>query len=731
MKRTNRPPFIFRLMLLSIFLPIGITAGIGLVDLIASNLFDPSQPLLIGIPIAWVLLFLVTFPLFLGILIFHTGKWQLPALVAATLYFSFYGLMVLESFENDRIYTPPEKRFIRWEFNSSRIPDEIDVYCNDIYLGQIPLKIRVDEFVEKVPEWTSPPEQRFYDEQTTSYTWLPWDDFRKEQFVKTQELLNFREQSGLSLSPDALAAARKKQITKYDSDCRYWWRFESSKNQLIAQKKFFVNSSTFEKVLDGYLCDMDNLFSPSAAMHTWLLVDVLDQLTESEKNDWDKHVLKHWSLLGKSLPQQLTEEARRYRLKNRNDPRIKIFETALDSVARLKYGLSNPPTEEECRQLLTHWVNETYNVDKRTFQFSNKYSSKISNTTGLQVEVVSAEAPLIDVAIKLMGTTVRKPLAEQWKKNDYKSDQSKAPLIYISKIDRGAEYFDDFARYLVTTKNGRLELLENQNEKVIPLFRTFLYRKSFLDFIKRDAGYSQQLVEYYQQLVLFYSNVNNPLLEQVFREYIVYILSDLRYSAINYNKLQEDITNILHARIAQENIDKNELAVWIASLPLHQASKDILIQQIETVHNKTISFANFLQLHGIISKTKITAEDVNRWFAENPDGTLKMFFETFEDDFQLSDEINVPNYKDPNGKYWTHAKALVLALLFTNTPETQKTIKQLCNNKDNRYLVSIALRLQFGSGVVFDHDFLESFSKNLFNFSIEYPDFMFDIFETF
>ncbi|MDR0704663.1 MAG: hypothetical protein LBF88_06695, partial [Planctomycetaceae bacterium] len=329
MKRTNRLPFVFRLMLLSVFLPIFITLGIliytSLIHL--SDSFWIDQSLIGGIPITWFCCSLATFPFLLGIWLFWKGRWRLPVFVAGTLYF---GISLLGCFGYLEQYTPPEKRIIH--VTSGRYENS-NVYCNGIYLGQTPLKIRVDELKAKVPEWTSPPEQCWYYKSSGSYayTWIPWDDFHdKKRFLEAKELAGSVPKSETLF----LSSAQKKQSFLYDAGCRYWWRFENNKSQILTLKSShnqYYFSRPFEEIREYSL--NGGGISPSAAIHAWLLVNVLDKLTEAEKNEWDKHVLKHWILLRTPLTEALASEAEKYRLKNPADSRVKLFETALDSTA--------------------------------------------------------------------------------------------------------------------------------------------------------------------------------------------------------------------------------------------------------------------------------------------------------------------------------------------------------------------------------------------------------------
>ncbi|MDR3196740.1 MAG: hypothetical protein LBU34_02625, partial [Planctomycetaceae bacterium] len=697
MKRTQRPTFVFRAMLLSLFLPIFIMFGISgiyyiIVD--ASDQLWRNNSFIEILLTVFFLLFETLFTFGFAVWIFWSGKWRIPVLVGGIMMFCIFLLDIFGYLENS---VPPEKRIICCGEGNYQ---KNDIYCNGVYLGQTPFKISVEELVAKVPEWTTPPEQYFYSRGNAEpsyfdspiYTWFPWDGFREERFLETKTIIAFEKQSILS------SAEQRKQLTKYETGCRYWWRLENNKNRILIRKTNYSQhrfDQPFEKI-SGYPI-LNETQSLSVGIHAWILVDVLGKLTESEKNDWDRHVLKHWQILGAPLTITLKSQAERYSSKNPDDPRAKIFETALDSVARLRYGLSNPPTEEECRRLLANWVDESINRsygphDAKPFRLGSiDTKSHIYNDyTHSSSQVSDEERPLIDAAIRLMGEAIRKPLVEQWKTNYYRQSDGWAPLLYLAKTDHNAEYFNEFVRYYAASCCGRLELLKNQNERVIPLFKTFLYQKHFIGIINgtingnRD-GYSP---------INFYSRVNNPLLEPVFREYVVRALSDPKLSNEEREKLNLSVVSIVVERISRGNIDENELALWVNSLPLPQLSKVFLIRNIQWNSQGTKSFANFLEEaadYSYIVETKMTVEDVIRWFTENPNGTVSEFCKVFAKDVVFSTVNNpqkrrtvyspeVSEIEMNKGHLSTY---LVRALWKINTPETQQIIKQLLNNTDN------------------------------------------------
>ncbi|MDR1291341.1 MAG: hypothetical protein LBK06_09070, partial [Planctomycetaceae bacterium] len=763
MKRTKRPPFIFRLMLSLPFLPILIL----LAYIIFFAIIESDSPLwkdsmlTMGIPTWWFYLFFTTFPFLLGIWIFRSGQWRLPVLVAGTVYYGLFLSATSRYLEEYAEVVEPEKRKIVLYLGSYK---NIDVYCNGVHLGQTPLKIRVDELIAKVPEWTSPPEQqRYSDNPEMDYTWFPYDDFRsKERFLEVKKLFTSETRSVSSL------AFRKKQSNTYNTNCRYWWRLESNGCLIESSDVQHDCNEPFEKIYAYYI---NNVILPrSASIHAWLLANVLVELTESEKDDWDRHVLKHWTLIHRQLDEYLTAEIAKYRLNNPNDPRIKKLETAFHSTARLKYGLSNPPTEEECRELMTTWINKSIsNVPQdRIFCFDGSSLSGdgyLSNRVSRfkSACIYNDDGFLIDAVTKLIGKTIHKPLVEQFGKNYYRFDDEWAPVIYFAGRDRDVEYFDNFVRYFATTQNGYIELLENQDERVIPLFKTFLYQKTFLDIFADD----DLRCELDKDIIASYWMVKNPLLEPVFFEYMSHALSRPKLSEHRRNDLNRVIVKFLLLRIDQKISNNEKSAARIASLQIPQKFKDILIQKIRlqsdrTESDGTKSFSDLLQQaagSAMFIKTEKTAEDVNRWFTENPDGTLDGFFHTFENDFELGDGIVTKEYRRkmkiidgidlsvkekewnvgdvvplyfPDGKFMRADDFqcyLISALLKTNTPETQKTIKQICNKPQGLLTVLSAIAGESLYKTFMDTDpaMQRAEPTSYAGISIDCPDFIFDV----
>ena len=643
--------------------------------------FRTDYTVVLGIRTNWWIIAGSLFPFVLWLWMLWSGNWRRPVLTAALVYGTAFFVGMFE-FEFAKAHTPPEKRMIRL-FGT----EGTDVYCNGVHLGQLPLRIHVDELIAKVPEWDTPPLQRWYDDRVPEQrlcTWFPWDDFRRERFEASKELFGANNPLTVVTTPRAVRE-RQELLNKHDVDCRYWWSFRHGETQLA----FLRMGNTgylhrpFDDISDYYPQEFSSAFSPSTDLHVQLLIDVLPELTPEEKADWDRHVLENWTLLGIHLKTALGQTAASVRRQDKNDPQVELYETALHSTALLKYNLSDPPTEEECRRLLADWAVDS--IEDSAFRFTN-------NRYDMFFYGASSTPTVSDFLLMPAGIeeTMRKPVAEQWKRNKFRFPNGWAPVAYFSWKGKSPDYFADFARFSAVTNEARLPMLENESLLTVALFRTLLHRREYWEY------FNDLRVNLYPGRINTYSLVNNPLTEPEMREYIVKALSDPKHTELSRRELERSVMGAIYLRMDRPDIDRDELASWIASLPLPASSKSRAQRFLRFRPHEAMSFADQLQ-HAAgrqaLIDTELTLADVFQWFAENPEGNVVQFLAELHEDMMVSEGEprdmmflrsglwNTPTaigrVDDSESRWGNLPQWFVLALLRSDTAEGNPQIRDL------------------------------------------------------
>jgi len=608
-------------MLGTLFLPITITLGVlvyaALVYLPEDSIFYADNGILFGVPFVWWVYAALALPFLLYLWMVWSGNWRRPVLLAGIV--TGFFIVVLDIVEP---HTPPDKRMIIFHETEGT-----EVYCNGVLLGQIghePLKIRVDELIAKVPEWNTPPEQHWYRDAELDniyYTWFPWDDFRKERFKASRELFGANQTVG---NTARAINARREAINKHNADCRYWWSLQRNKSPLIISRSRYSYhlNRPFEKQSAYEFGDNANAAVPSHRFHVQLLAEVLPELTPEEKAEWDRYILENRQQVGYHVVSAVRNMSAMYHNRDKNDPLFKLYENALLSTARLKYGFSDPPTEDECCRLLADWVAESIR-EHSEFDFDSNYSSG-ETFTGLSVPYLGPFTLIPDN----IHETMRKALVQQWKQDKFRYERGWAPVAYFSWKDKSPDYFADFARYSATTHQARIALLDNEHPAVLELFKTLLRRRTLGDLMTRQ-------IDLYDRKISTYSQVSNPAVESVMRDYIVAALSDPKHRNSSRESVNRAVFQAIMLRADRKDIDKEELSAWAASLPLSVSSKNLALRRLRIRDDEEVlTFADQLQKAAgqlTLVETELTLDDVAKWFADNPEGDLLKFLEEQEE----------------------------------------------------------------------------------------------------
>ena len=172
------------------------------------------------------------------------------------------------------------------------IPEpEIDVYCNDVYLGKTPLRISEIEFYEKVKPWATPPRQKMIigediieniktDLDGLANTKLRWYYIPYHYFDQHRAV----NQQGFSSYDDAV-------------NCGYWWRFEKdgcTGFATIARMGSYPSPASSQHTR---IRSMPHLEYPSLRSYLEHLIHDLKQSNYQPSVEWQTHVLSSsWSL---------------------------------------------------------------------------------------------------------------------------------------------------------------------------------------------------------------------------------------------------------------------------------------------------------------------------------------------------------------------------------------------------------------------------------------------------
>ncbi len=333
-------------------------------------------------------------------------------------------------------------------------------------------------------------------------------------------------------------------------------------------------------------------------------------------------------------------------------------------------------------------------------QFNNNSTGAMASTYDFDDLIPSAE---------MLGDAMRKPLAEQWRKNRFRYANGFAPVAWYSGQDKSPAYFGDFARYVATTQNGRNEMLSNDDPRVAALFATLLHRSY-------DAGMFSRQKYIYPTKIRDFGGVINPRTEPIFRNYIVAAQSDPKHDDQSRREVERAVVeDMLRLRIFNDEVDKTELGHWVATLPLPPRQKSLSLGMIRARNENTATFADKLQKNaGFVTliETDLTLEEVTAWFAAHPKSGLKDFCDEHEDrltaSYDNSSGQSMVQGIGAQGEAWGADAGLWVGIIRTllqseqaeNVSETEKAniravVKQLWNSDAGAHVIR-AIQQEFG-----------------------------------
>ncbi|MDR1492316.1 MAG: hypothetical protein LBT05_06320 [Planctomycetaceae bacterium] len=582
----RKQPLVMRLMMAAVFMPVFMLSLVLIKIVIhltnSSNLGENNRTFC-GINDFWyAVICFVVFPCVGFSLVLGKGWWRIQILLATC------GVLLFSVFCMYSVSLPETRKIIIT--GNQILPDGTDVYCNGVHLGKTPLKITVRDLRKKVPEWNLPPEQKwFLDSKNPVYTWFPWDRFLRERYEEYRLL----DQS--------------KSAAPFDRKSKYWWRLEyngMSYCLLGSISSDGDNAESFDTI-SSYSWSRQSphfLQIPARRVVLDILTDSISRLNDAEKLEWAKYIDR--------LPVDFTS---RLHSRSRNNEELKKM---LTLAAKVKYGLSETPTAEECRNALEKFISE--NKDEHLSACTLRYGFGWDGITAIVRGTTNYELQFL--AVDAMNNACCKPLQQMFRKNWYAYDSRIAPLLLTAEHHGFSEMFDDLVRFYATSGQTSSAVFNNKNERTEALLQTLLSPRTLYEKTKAGREYA------IQDKMSALGCLNNKKLEPLIREYIAKNLSDYDY---HYNEqiVEGILRNFVRARIYWKNFDMNELRQWIESLRIRGAVKNKILPMIPLDKEQKENDAVIVKIVGDSGERKITTRALCDWLKERPEKTINDYFE--------------------------------------------------------------------------------------------------------
>ena len=645
MKHTqhNNEPLFMRLMMAMVFWPI-VMACFAIVYLVLLYM-DASEfnVTVLGIPLTlFLFIVLVIVPAACWLLILWKGSWR-PAVIVLTLNFVF-GLYFSAG---DNHYTKPEKRMIN--IGNSSLPTGADVYCNGVLLGQAPFSISVADLKVKVPEWSTPPEQKwFVDRINPVYTWYPWDRFDRERYEEFRAL-------------DA-----KKSTLEFDTAGKYWWKIEHNGttmcfcDQRVNNMLYQINEHySFDRIGEYSLYPIV-LHTPAKQAVSDLVFGTYDQLDDQEKTILAKYVA--------ALPPGYFDYY--------DDSRRELLEL----TARAKYGFEKNPSQAECRRVLEQIIEDDDIHSLSLSQYGVSY-------------IVAYRGDLTSHVLSQLGDNAIEPIRQLLRQHWYdESDKAAAVLLAGLPEKVTPELFDDLVRYYALSDRTMDAVLSRNDERTVPLFHSIMDNRTLAHRMQRTHEAASKIKAM--------ASISNKPLEPHIRNKIHQLLKNSYWD----DQLDSSLNIFVSGRARQSPDDREELQRWVESLTLpSHVKEELLMKAAGTVifHNWTTTAWGRIPVHltsdgspirslGELSETTlifylgekpITTTMLCDWLREHPGKDIGDYY----------NEIDTANVEE-------HPQFVMFslnALVRDPSPEAGDILKDYWNDPDKKEKLMSALGSNF------------------------------------
>ena len=563
----------------------------------------------------------------------HRLRWGMCLLLVTVVFFPVVQMMTTRDKSVDQYVLQIG------QFNS--IDQGIDVYCNDVYLGQSPLTIFEEEFREQVEPWEQPPRQEVLmspermDEfeylQSAKLFYTPHDYFERERNEYPRD----------AWTTEALHRANLKFYTDEDDYrealiiSRYWWHFDKdgyvslapidpsglrSRDRSAARYNGTATIQVEPKIT-----------YPSRELHLQRLIHALRQSHYEPTEAWVTHFRKSIKPLFREFYQMAQRDQRLTR--------------ALHSVVKGEFGINDEMSEADAERVLDDILERVQ-----------------------RAELALVPSPET-VALDLLGPSVSKAVEKRsvelgtfppgrWRRQIY--DGGERVITYYRQGKQAPFLPLEYAigQLKPPTLFNRLVYESGKS-----LYNPYVFR--IVGNYRRDEAV--RLVRHYlrdtdiHQDIELITQIYNPDLEEDFRRFV-------RRAAMPGSS---EITNFILSRADRSltEADANALSDWVAhQVPLDDNQKLTYLSQINAP--RTYGY-----IQSLIGNDRFKFEGVIRSLAVRSNPGL--------DQFLIDAYLNAPG----------EDRHLTRAILICNTSKMHSFLDKLWNESaEQRSLLLTAMR---------------------------------------
>ena len=418
----------------------------------------------------------------------------------------------------------------------------IDVYCNDVYLGETPLEISEGRFHERVKPWSSPPRQKMMFGGKSVFE----NNGQRDSVLADTELLR-------SYVPyDYFGNRRYFEQSRFYGDSsasksRYWWRFERDGCSAVAG----IGNSAIGERQDGRLISAHwwhpPLEYPAIEQYLAHLLHNLKRSNYQPSPEWRMHVAKASGLLFSHL----------YEIGARDSRVMRALNAAIQTEFGIHGKVSAPAWEKALDEIMSR-------VEKRlTFHTSSPESMALDL-------IIQHNPKLIETRfLKLLSRIVN-----PWR-------------IFTSGLNRSQTYRDpaEFLplEYAVLKSSPpalfeRLVYESGRGERFLSMVGNYP-REESLRIVRYylDKGISLRPSMYYglhilpqQKALSFATHLENSALELELRRFV------LQQAQLDAPRTEHLLREFIEARLKRELTEDDAIALaeWIAEVaPLPENEK--------------------------------------------------------------------------------------------------------------------------------------------------------------